>query len=135
MGALGCRRWKEILLYDNNISNVSYIICAGILPCLDQGLMVFQDIGSTLGYSSAGSISQNARPDQSNLQAHSGFLTASRLAISPVASAIRKAIAASVSAGSRFVTHILFAGHSAGGAVAGLLFAHFVTCSGRCKYS
>ncbi|KAH0545445.1 hypothetical protein FGG08_000446 [Glutinoglossum americanum] len=62
------------------------------------------------------------------LEAHRGFLHTVRGSISKVASALEAAIR--TAAGPQR-PRVLFVGHSAGGAMAGLLFAHFVTCVRR----
>lgn len=61
------------------------------------------------------------------LQAHGGFLHAAKESLAEISKSLADAIAKTGA------TRVLFAGHSAGGAVVNLLFAHFVTCAPRCK--
>jgi hypothetical protein len=71
------------------------------------------------------------------LGAHKGFVNAFSASISKVSQALDRAIVASNNAGQTDVGYVrvLFAGHSAGGALAQLLLAHFATWTARCTYS
>jgi len=65
---------------------------------------------------------------QCQLRAHHGFLNAMRNALPRVVAELEEVIRASTSS-SKVISRILFTGHSAGGAVANLFFAHFLTCA------
>lgn len=71
------------------------------------------------------------------LGAHKGFVNAFGTSISKVSQALERAIAASNISGQIDMGHlrVLFTGHSAGGALAQLLLAHFATRTARCTYS
>ncbi|KAI9775386.1 MAG: hypothetical protein M1839_001241 [Geoglossum umbratile] len=97
------------------------------LAQVEEGIIVRSTLPFPLPYAedtaTFGSPIGSSRPTQ--LEAHGGFLHAARESLGDVVKALADAITSSRA------TRVLFAGHSAGGSVVNLLFAHFVTCAQR----
>ncbi|EXJ70516.1 uncharacterized protein A1O5_06585 [Cladophialophora psammophila CBS 110553] len=123
-----CSERKDFVSADGRLGTKAMVIKS--IPCDDKKTIVFAIRGTSLFSVRDWGVNFDTEPvspvgfldDQGNL-CHSGFLRVARAMIKPIAARLRHLLEENPS---RSSCSLLITGHSAGGAVASLLYAHML---------